>query len=303
MRQICGELDRILVPVPLKGDYKAPLRQACYFHSKYGSQITILNVVREATLMERLFMPRRRVQKPEKALKKLKRMVQDCLKDGSLPENVELEVVTGEIIPAILKVARRKSSDLIIIKKARRIRTRQNLFKQENANRLIGNSVCPVLTIQEKPALEGIDRILLPVDITKKTEHTVGWAKSIARRFGAEIHVVSVMNRDIHHLRSFSYQKGRKIVNEMRKEGIKVELVLLKQADGPMGDVVLEYARKFRPNLLLIMTHQEKIIFDNKVGSFAREIIHRADMPVFCVIPYRQDPAPGITRPVTGKRA
>jgi nucleotide-binding universal stress UspA family protein len=177
--------------------------------------------------------------------------------------------------------------DLIIIKKARRIQHKKWFFKQENANRLIASSACPVLTIHRKPVLDGINRVLLPVDITKKTDNTVAWAKSMAKRFDAQIHVVSVMNRDIHHLRSFSYQKGRQIVHEMKKEGIKAELTLLKKTGKPMEEVVLDYARKCRPDLLLIMTHQENRLFDNYLGSFAREIIHQAKMPVFSVIPYR----------------
>ena len=284
MQQTYGELKRILVPIPLKGDFKAPLKQACYFHSKYGSQITVLNVVQEASFMERWHMPLRLKQNPEKALQKLNRLVQNCFKDGTIPNNIEFEVVTGEIVPSILKVAEEKLTDLIIIKKARRIQNRKRFFKLENANRLIANSVCPVLTISRKPVLDGIDRILLPVDITKKTENKVAWAKSMAKRFGAEIHVVSVINRDIHHLRSFSYQKGRRIVNDIRKDGIKTELVLIEKGNRPMEEVVLNYARKSRPDLLLIMTHQENILFDNYLGSFAREIIHQAKMPVFSVI-------------------
>lgn len=294
MRQIDGELKRIIVPLPLNGDYRIPLRQASYFHSKYGAEITVLNVVHEISFLERWLSPRRLRKHREKVLKKLKRLVQDLFRDDSILDHIKFEVVTGEIVSSILKVAEDKRADLIIIKKARRMHGRKRLFKQENADRLIANSVCPVMTIYKMPAIDGIDRILLPVDITKKTDNKVAWAKSMAKCFGAEIHIVSVMNMKIRPVHSLSYQKGRRIEDDIRKDGIKAELVLLEKDGKPMEEIVLDYAREYRPDLLLIMTHQENILFDNYLGSFAREIIHKAKMPVFSVIPHRKAVITGI---------
>ena len=288
MRQIDVELKRIIVPLPLNGDFKVPLNQASFFHSKYGAEITVLHVVHETPFLERWFSPARQEKSRKKALEKMKRMVKNRFNDGAILEHIKFKVVTGDIVPSILKVAEKTRADLIIIKKATRLKRGKRFLKQENADRLIANSACPVLTIYKKPAVNGINRILVPVDITKKTDKKVAWAKSMAKRFGAEIHVVSVMNKDIQRVHSFSYQKGCRIEDDLLKDGIKAELVLLEKDGKPMEEVVLDYAREYRPDLLLIMTHQETILFDNYLGSFAREIIHKAKMPVFSVIPQRK---------------
>jgi nucleotide-binding universal stress UspA family protein len=287
MRNQSG-LKRIVVPVPLNREFKIPLQQAAYFHDRYGATITVLHVVHEIPLLERWLSPRVLRRHREKAMQKLRKMVTDCLDGRAIPDHMEFEVVTGDLIPSILKTAEEKNADLIIIKKARRVAERNQPFKKQNADRLISNSSCPVLTLHKEPAMHGINRILLPVDITKKTDNKVAWAKSLAKKFGAEIHVVSVQNMDIHRAHSLSYQKGRRIENDIRKDGIKVELVLLKKGDRPMEEVVLEYAKEYRPDLLLIMTHQENILFDNYLGSFAREIIHKAKVPVFSVVPRKE---------------
>ena len=245
-------------------------------------------MVNEVSFPDRWLFPGRLKQKRRKALKKLKKLVRGFYRDEAILDHVKFVVETGEIVSSILKVAKEHRADLIIIKKARRISGRVRPFKQDNADRLIANSVCPVMTIYKKPAINGIDRILLPVDITKKTDIKVAWAKSMAKRFGAEIHVVSVMNMKIKRVHSLSYQKGRRIEDEIRKDGIKAELVLLEKGDKPEEDQVLAYARQYRPDLMLIMTHQENILFDNYLGSFAREVVHRAKMPVFSVIPIRE---------------
>ena len=301
MSIIDGEFGKILIPLPFNSDYKIPLGQALYFHNNYGSEITVLHVVNEVPFPDRWLFPGRLRQRRKKALKKLKRLVKGFYGDETIGNHVNFVVETGEIVSSILRVAKERRTDLIIIKKARRISGRGRPFKQNNADRLIANSACPVITIHKKPAINGIDRILLPVDITKKTDIKVAWAKSMAKRFGAEIHVVSVMNMKIKRVHSLSYQKGRRIEHEIRKDGIKAELVLLEKGDKPEEDQVLAYARHYRPDLMLIMTHQENILFDNYLGSFAREVIHRAKMPVFSVIPIRENLVTGIIESVAEK--
>jgi nucleotide-binding universal stress UspA family protein len=292
---------RILVPVPLNNKLDIPLLQASFFHNKYGAEVTILNVLHEATWFKKWHSPGR-IQKHRKmTLKKMKRMVKEYFVDDPIHKYLDFRVATGELVSTILKISEEIQADVIIIKKAKRTNSRQRLFKQENADRLIANSACPVLTISKKPTLEGINKILLPVDITKKTDKKVAWAKSLANRFGAEIHIVSVLNMKLKPVYSLSHQKGERIEEEIRKEGIEAKLVLLDKGDKPLEDTVLDYARIYNPDLLLIMTHQENLLFDTFLGSFASNIIHKAKMPVFSVIPSKESIVKGFLDSFTGK--
>ena len=56
---------------------------------------------------------------PDKALKKLKCLVQDCIRDGSILDHMKFVLVTGDNVSSILKVAEDMQADLIIIIKAR----------------------------------------------------------------------------------------------------------------------------------------------------------------------------------------
>ena len=64
-----------------------------------------------------------------------------------------------------------------------------------------------------------------------------------------------------------------------------MDLVLLKAEQRTADEVVLDYAEKIKPDLLVIMTHQETILFDNYLGAFAREIIHKSHVPVISIVP------------------
>jgi nucleotide-binding universal stress UspA family protein len=200
-------------------------------------------------------------------------------------EQFEYEVVIGNLIPSILKVSARRKSDLVIIKKARRSIGKASIFRKENADMLISDSKCPVMTIIKDPIIKGINRILVPVDVTKNSDKKVAWAISLAKKFGASIHIVSVQHLEIKSVHSLSYNKGRRIEEEIRKHGIDVELVILKAEQRTAHEVVLGYAKKIKPDLLVIMTHQETNLFDNYLGAFAREIVHKSSVPVISVVP------------------
>jgi len=207
---------------------------------------------------------------------------------GNIPEHVVLSVENGKLISSILKTAGQLKCDLIIIKKAERVRKRFHLLKAENADKLIAEAICPVLTIIDKPTEEGIRNILMPVDIFKKTSNKVAWSISLAKKFKATLHVVSVLNIDINVKDSLAYNKCKRIEATIRKKGIEVNTVILNAAGKPPEESVLDFMADLMPDMIMIMTHQESILFDNYLGSFAREIIHRSPIPVFSVVPCKE---------------
>ncbi len=147
----------------------------------------------------------------------------------------------------------------------------------------------PGYDLKQEPKLNEIKRILLPVDVTKNSDKKVAWAISLAKKFGASIHIVSVQHLEIKSVHSLSYKIGRRIELDILKQGIDVNLVLLKAGKRTADEVVLDYAKIFKPDLLVIMTHQETILFDNYLGAFAREIIHKSTVPVISVVPRKDN--------------
>jgi hypothetical protein len=55
-----------------------------------------------------------------------------------------------------------------------------------------------------------------------------------------------------------------------------------------MEAAVLDHAAEVKPDMFLIMTHQESILFDNYLSNFASEIIHKSPIPVFSVVPRKE---------------
>ncbi len=282
-----AQIERILVPVPLNRNMIAPINQAIYFHEKFGSNIVLLHVESGLPFLQKWLSWRTQKKHRKKALKRFRRQVKHFFPGNPLLKQFDYQLAIGKLIPSILKVSNRRKSDLIIIKKARRAQGKASIFRKENADKLISDSKCPVMTMFKEPKIKGINRILLPVDITKNTDKKVAWAISLAQKFSASIHIVSVQHLEIESVHSLSYNKGRRIERDIKKHGIDVDLVLLKAEKRTADEVVLDYAEKLKPDLLLIMTHQETILFDNYLGAFAREIVHKSSVPVISVVPQK----------------
>lgn len=281
-----AHVKRILVPVNLTADFSVPLTQAIHFRRVYRSEIILLHVVKRFSLFHKVLDPGKPGLHHRIATMKLRRLADHYFK-GEIPEDVKLKVVNGDLINTILNTARIMECDLIIIKKAQRIRKR--FRKAENADRLIAEAICPVLTIMDRHTNEKIRNILIPVDIFKQTSNKIAWSRSLAKKFRAKLHIVSVLKMDINMRDSLAYKKSKKIEIAIRKEGIDVETVILKSDGRTADEMVLDYAAKLKPDMLLIMTHQESILFDNYLGTFATEIIHKSKVPVFSVVPRKEN--------------
>jgi nucleotide-binding universal stress UspA family protein len=291
------DLDKILVPVPLNSDFAVPLRQALHFQEVYGGEIILLNVVSRYSIFHRVLNPDKLKRQQKKAKRKLKKMITKYF-GGEIPHGISLKIVTGTLLSAIMKTASELDCDLIIIKKAKRISSRFSYLKTENADKLIAEAVCPVFTIMSDPTPQEISNIMVPVEIFKNNTNKVEWAISLARKFKARLHLVSVLDADIKVKNSLSYKKIREIEKLFRSEGIDVTKEILKTPGEVPGQAILDYAAELKPEMLLIMARKESVIRDNYLGAFTRTIIHHASVPVFSVVPSNETPSYDIMKPV-----
>ena len=207
---------------------------------------------------------------------------------GEIPDFISMQISTGELVQEILLAAKKTKCDLIIISKGERIVSRLSFLKNENADKLISGAICPVLTISGKHTEKGIKDIMIPVDITKKITNKVAWVKYLAKKFNSKVHVISVLDLDIALLKSLAHRKALEIENSIKEVGLDVNVELVKADNRSMHDVVLSHIDELQPDLVLMMTHQESILFDNYIGKFAGEIIHRSESPVFNLVPRKE---------------
>jgi nucleotide-binding universal stress UspA family protein len=277
-------IERILVPIALTWEGEIAMEQAVKFQKVFGSRLTIMNIIPRTRERTGIFRKESPAMVLERAHVKLEEFVANFF-GGKLPDYVNLHVRCGALIPSIIDASKEFSSQLIIIKKSKRIIGKFAAFRRHNAEKLIGQSFCPVLTISEDFTHEGIKNIVMPVDITKKSDDKVRWAIFLAKRFNARVTIISVLDINIEARTSLAYRKAVAIEDQLLGENIECEMLLITEASGVLWEVFLKQAERVNPDLIVIMTHEETILFGDYIGHFAREVIHRAVQPVFNVVP------------------
>jgi nucleotide-binding universal stress UspA family protein len=277
-------IEKILVPIALTREGEIAIEQAFKFHEVFGSKLIIMNVIPKARQKTGILTRETPSQVLEKAHIRLEEFVRRFFK-GVIPEYVNLQVRCGGLISSIIEASKEFSSQLIIIKKSSRIIGKFAAFRRHNADKLIGQSFCPVLTISENFTHEGINEIVMPVDISKKTDDKVRWAIYLAKSFNARVTVISVLDINIETRTSLAYRKAVSIEEQLEAENIDCKVHLITEPAGKHYEVFLRQVEKVNPDLIIIMTHEESILFGEYIGPFAREVIHRAIQPVFNVVP------------------
>ncbi|MDX9929443.1 MAG: universal stress protein [Bacteroidales bacterium] len=277
-------IERILIPIALTREGEVAIEQAVRFHKVFGSRLIIMNVI-PASRKKTGFLTRETAAGVlEKAHLRLEEFITKYF-GGTLPDYVNLQVRCGGLIQSIIDASKDFSSQLIIIKKSSRLIGRFAAFRRHNAEKLIGQSFCPVLTISENFTHEKIKEIVMPVDITKKTDDKIRWAIFLAQSFNARVTVISVLDINIEARTSLAYRKAVAIEEQLNAEKIECDVQLITETSGAHYDIFLKQAEKVNPDLIIIMTHEESILFGDYIGPFAREVIHRAVQPVFNVVP------------------
>ncbi len=289
------EIKKILVPITIGDKGAIALKHAMAFHEIYACDIILLHVVTKASVVSRIAKADKLKRLIEKSEKELECTATDFF-GGEVPSFISLRVEQGQYNPAILKAAEESKCDLIILKKRKPVLRKLRLIKNEDE--LIASSACPVLSIPDNGTEAGIKDILIPVDIRKKVDTKVAWVKYLALRFKAKVHIVYVLDIDIAPNSSLAYQKALTIEESMKKVGLETNVLLLKSKGRAKHDVILSHIKELKPDFVLIMTHQESILFDNYIGEFATEVIHKSISPIFSLVPRRETLMSNLMEPI-----
>ena len=137
-------------------------------------------------------------------------------------------------------------------------------------------------------------RILVPVDGSSTSGHALQEACKFARQLGAQLELVCVMG-DIRLMNADSYinyaemtealkSSGKRVLAqahaEARQAGIEAEVKLLEARGDRIASVIVEEARSWQADLIVIGTHGRSGFSRVVFGSVAEGIVRTAPIPV-----------------------
>ena len=278
--------DIILVPIGFTNQSLVALRQAVIVAKHTNSELFLLSVVEMPTALQKIFSDYEEKQKQFKD-KLRENLVELSNKYCEGLSNVKCLVSSGKIYEEITDVAESVGASLIVMGTDGTPKDIKKKFIGSNANKVVRSAPCPVITIKGKSISDSCDLIALPLDLNKETREKVTNAIQFARLFNSEIRAFSVsyanddeatknkLNRTLYQVSEFITSKGVKC---------STELVEISTSASFSGSIV-KYTEDIYADLIMIMTKGEENLDLNFLGSNARKLINKSDIPVMSIRP------------------
>jgi nucleotide-binding universal stress UspA family protein len=249
----------ILVPVDGSVQSLVAFRTAAFFAKKYSAQLTVVDI-------------------SEETVKTLLQKESQEIKYQYIHKN-------GKVFKGIIEASKETDADLIVMG-THGITGFEEFWMGSNAYKVVSLAKCPVLTMREEIKPNAFKNIVLPIDTSFESRQKVSFAVSLAKQFGATVHVLGVSvdkDKESEHLINIY---TRQIMTTLQDEGIPATLE--KNLGGNITNITIDYATSTNADLIIIMTEQEPQIGSFFLGKFAQQMINHSTIPVISLMP-RED--------------
>lgn len=198
--------------------------------------------------------------------------------DSDVREKLSTKVRVGNIFEDISKEAAEGQAQLLIMG-THGARGLQKIMGS-HAIRVITSAKTPFLVTQAKGPHDGIDTIVLPVDLSKERIQIVRFASQVAKRFESEVHLVCKPQDD--EFLDRQLRNNIKLVRDhFKKEDISHRVVQL-PGKQPMQREAIEYGKEHGADLFAIGHFPDSMLpaFDR----FTQELItNEPQIPVLVI--------------------
>jgi len=187
----------------------------------------------------------------------------------------------GKIYHEVVSTARSKKAELIVTG-SHGVSGFEEYWIGSNANRIVGNSGCPVITVRNGFDIkDDFHHIILPIDSAKQTLIKVPAAAKMAGVFDAEVHILVLFTTSLKtmHKRVENYAEKAKKYFGHKNVRYKVETIQTQN----VTKATIDYAKNIDADLIAITTEQEDHKNVGLLGPCAQQIVNHSPIPVLSV--------------------
>lgn len=160
------------------------------------------------------------------------------------------------------------------------------------AEKVVRRALCPVLTVPPRADLDGIERILVPVDFSKHGRAALQHAAVLAHLFGAHLDVLHVVQSASPpstfgmgagtSLAPALVERSQKAIEEVTAEivGADVEWETHTEMGYAAADII-RFAESSGADLIVMATHGRTGLRHVLLGSVTEKVVRHACCPVF----------------------
>jgi nucleotide-binding universal stress UspA family protein len=142
--------------------------------------------------------------------------------------------------------------------------------------------------------------ILVPIDGSETSACALAEAIKLAKSLNSRLRLLHVVNEHVLDVTSgggtyadglieFLREQGKKIVRDamalVRRQGVDAETVVLESIGGPAADFIVEQAKQWPAQLIVMGTHGRRGLRRLALGSDSESVVRDAPAPVLLVRP------------------
>lgn len=267
----------IVVPVNFSNDTENSIEEAVFLSRLLKSKIHLINIIEITDWWSNMVI--------SKDIKeKLSTLSFENLKNiANKYEDVEFEfqVLYGRIHEQILQYSESVSAGLIVLCDKHKEDIKKKVLGSI-VTHIITESKIPVITIKNKIDTE-ISNIVIPVDLSDDIETQIISALAFNKNCNAKLHFVSVLFDSYRNRNRRIKSKAKRLERKLKDYDVEYSINLIRKRKAYAYQDILEYSEKVNSDLVFIMTHKEKVKFDNYIGAFAHQIINYSKVPVLTI--------------------
>lgn len=193
-----------------------------------------------------------------------------------------IKIVDGSIFHAIGETAKELKAEMIIMG-THGMKGAQKLFGSK-ALKVVVSSRIPFVVVQDKPAKESIDTILLPIDFKTENKEKANWIYYLARNFGSKFIILKSKAKDKGFKRR-TLSNIKYIETFLKGHDVEYEIVTSSGKQSFKKEIV-SFAKEHQADLILVMATRDIKWVDYMLGAPEQYIIANPEnLPVMCLNP------------------
>ncbi len=275
------KIRKILFPTDFSDCSLHALEYAVFLAKKNKADIHLLYVNEPAYLLAPMGgpYPDMDMENLSDNLKKIadERMNEYSAKYITTDISVSKSVVIGRPYSQIIEVAQAAAADIIVM--GTHGRSGLNIMLGSNAERVVRQAPCPVMTVRQQRDFNGFQRVLVPIDFSKLCKCVMPEIVKFIRMFGSELLILYVALENMNESDELIKNHFEKFLSETDISGV-IYKVLIERAAITESDGIIASSIKNGVDLIAMGTHGRTGLKRFMTGSVTEDVVNTSAIPV-----------------------
>lgn len=277
----------IIVPMDFRPQAEEALKQAVTVAKMLDHQIVMIYVHQDKGILTSIFSKEQTDLFDTAVEDKLSKLAEEVSQESGVDVQ-SIILHSNSVHTAIVDFSKNNKSELIVM--GRGVKGDHAIIGA-NTSRVLRYSEVPVITVTNQPdSSHKLRNILLPLDLSKETRQKVNWGIVLAKLFGGKIKVVSALwDKNNENIVGQLKLQLKQVESFISKAGVQctTQLVEASPEAKTLVPIIMKYVEQEGDiDLILLMTQQEIGFTEFFMGSYASEVIRKANVPVMSIIPH-----------------